>query len=55
MVVAISVVGLVSAPIPMEDDSVWASVMTDSVLSLMQNSVVAAVNRVDSALALVQA
>ena len=55
MVVAISEVGLASAPIPMEDDSVWASVVTDSVLSPMQNSAVAAVDRVDSASALVQA
>ena len=55
MVVAINVVGLASAPIPMEDDSVWASVVTDSVLSPMQDSAVAAVGRVDSALALVQA
>ena len=55
MVVAISKVGLALALIPMEDDSVWALVMTDSVLSLMQNSAVAAVDKVDSASALVQA
>ena len=55
MAVAVNVVGLASAPIPMEDDLVWASVVTDSVLSPMQNSAVAAVDRVDSASAPVQA
>jgi hypothetical protein len=55
MVVAINVVGLASAPIPMEDDSVWASVVTGSVLSPMQNSAVAAVDRLDLASASVQA
>jgi hypothetical protein len=55
MVVAINVVGLASAPIPMEDDSMWASVVTDSVLSPMQYSAVAAVDRVDSASAPVKA
>ena len=55
MAVAISVMGLASAPILVVDDSVWASVVMGSVLSLMQNSTVAAVGLVDSALAPVQA
>ena len=55
MVVAINVVGLASVPIPVVDDSVWASVMMGSVLSPMQNSTVAAVGRVDLVLAPVQA
>ena len=55
MAVAINVVGLASAPIPVVDDSVWASVVMGSVLSPMQNSTVAAVGRVDLVLAPVQA
>ena len=55
IVVAINVVGLASAPIPLGDDSVWASVVMGSVLSPMQHSTVAAVGRVDSALAPVEA
>ena len=55
MAVAISVMGLASAPILVVDDSVWASVVMGSVLSLVQNSTVAAVGLVDSALAPVQA
>ena len=55
MVVATNVVGLASAPIPVVDDSVWASVVMGSVLSLMQSSTVAAVSRVDLVLAPVQA
>ena len=55
MVVAISVLGLASAPIPVVDDSVWASVVVGLVMSPMQNSEVAAVGRVDSVLAPVQA